>query len=476
MTESGVTYILPTQGGGAIPTGTRVATHLRDDGKEIQDVWLSALPTGSVIVLSSALPSGASTSANQITGTAYLASLLSAVQSQLSTLNPQQIGVDAGGIQRFAQQTTLFDGKLLNADDTDIFENVTSGGSGTFTNNKFEMSVFSNGNYYIKQSKRYFPYFSGKSQRVETTVDTFAPQTGTVKNLGYFSSSPTGTYDSAYDGIWLESNGQSGTLYLRAARAGTDTMYTPLSQWSGVSQLAEYTTGSVWNNFSVAESKFLWLGGAVWAFSLKNSRGFIEAHRFNYAGTSSDVFIKSPNQPIRYGIRSVGGVGTLRYICSQVATEGSINESGNGFSVYNSTSIACNAIGTHYALIGLKKQATFRDTPIQIVDVSIGNTATADAGILLVIINPTLSAPLSYSNLSKFQVAYATNQTVTAGTGRVIAAIPVSQSGGQTDVLKDNFLGWLSILINNTPDEYVIAYMSTTANQSVNAVVNLKLY
>lgn len=48
MTESSVVYVLPSNGGGAIPTGTNVATHLRSDGKQIQDVYLS---TGSVQIV-----------------------------------------------------------------------------------------------------------------------------------------------------------------------------------------------------------------------------------------------------------------------------------------------------------------------------------------------------------------------------------------------------------------------------------------
>ena len=79
----------------------------------------------------------------------------------------------------------------------------------------------------------------------------------------------------------------------------------------------------------------------------------------DFAGKQKGTFITSPNQPIRYELRSTTGVGSFRYICSQVATEGSFTESGKTLTVYNSTSISSNTIGTVYALTGLKKQITF---------------------------------------------------------------------------------------------------------------------
>lgn len=383
---------------------------------------------------------------------------------------PDQISVDAGGILRVGQQTTLFDGKILNADDTYLWQN-TGSGSGTYTSNKYNMSVTS-GQYQIKQSIRRFPYFSGKSQRVEVTFDGFQAQANVTKRVGYFSSSPSGTYSTVYDGFWLENDGS--TIYLKASRLGTETLSVPISSWSGYANLAEYQSVSNWSNFTVVEFKFLWLGGAVLVLSIKNSLGFVEAHRFNYAGTTSDTFISSPNQPVRYEIRSTTGTGSFRYICAQVATEGSIEENGKGLAIFNSTSVNANTIGTIYALIGLKKSPTYRDTGIRIIDLSLARSSS-DSGVLMLIINPTLSGALTYANNSKLQVAYATNQTITAGTGRVIAATNVGSLGGGKSLSKD-FLSWLSMQINDTPDEYVLAYMPTTTNQVLYGTINVEEY
>lgn len=105
---------------------------------------------------------------------------------------------------------------------------------------------------------------------------------------------------------------------------------------------------------------------------------------------------------------------------------------------------------------------------------AISNTASSDAGILLLLLNPTLSAPLSYSNNSRLSEATATNQTILAYQ-RVIAALPVGASGS-TSVMAQNFLSYLTGAIDDTFDEYVLAYAPTTANQSVNGVITVKEY
>lgn len=387
--------------------------------------------------------------------------------------DPKQVSIDAGGVLRVGMQTTLFDGKTLNADDTLIWENAGTG-TGTYSANKFDMSVTS-GQWYVRQSKRFFPYFSGKSQRVEATFDGFGVDANVTKRVGYFSSNAVSPFDTTYDGFWLENDGS--TIYLKAARAGTSTLSVAITSWTGYANLAEYQTLSTWDNFTVVEFKFLWLGGAVLVLSLKNSLGFVEAHRFNYSGTATDVFIQSPNQPLRYEIRSSTGSGNFRYICSQIASEGSVDESGEGIAVYNPSALNANTVGTIYAIIGMKKQTTYRDNAIRIVEIALGNTSiTADAGILSLVQNPTLSAALTYANISRFQVAYATTQTLTAGTGRILAAQPITAGSAGGVTLSKNFLSFMSSTLANAHDEYVLAYMPITTNQSVYGIVNLKEY
>jgi hypothetical protein len=383
-----------------------------------------------------------------------------------SVLITNPFSSDAGGRGRISQITTLLDGKILGADDADLFQNIGTG-TATYGSNKLDLIVTS-GQYEIRQTKRWNPYFSGKSQLVECTFDNFQTQANTTKRVGYFSSNAVAPYASNFDGIFVEDNGTIKSL--KIYRDGTLTVDVPFTSMDNYSAISSYD----WSDFTVIAFDFLWLGGAVLRFFVKTQSGFELIHTVNYSGTAADTFTLSPNQPLRYEIRSTTGSGSLRYICSQVATEGSFNEAGKTLSLLNTTAVACNAIGTIYALKGVRKSSTYRDTVVRIIDISAG-VSVADAGILMLLINPTVSAPLTWANNSRISEGTATTQTVTAGTGRLICAAPINEAGS-SDTIRDNFLSVLSQQIDNTMDEFVLAYMPTTTNQSVYGIITIKEY
>lgn len=92
--------------------------------------------------------------------------------ASLST-TPYEIGGDAGGRTRVSQLTTLYDGKKLNADEAYRWTSVGTG-TVTFSQNKAVMDVTA-GQYAVRQSPHWNPYFSGKPQFIEATFDNFHP-------------------------------------------------------------------------------------------------------------------------------------------------------------------------------------------------------------------------------------------------------------------------------------------------------------
>lgn len=384
-------------------------------------------------------------------------------------ISQMQALVDAGGILRVGQQSTLLDGKQIRQANTDVWD-IVGTGTDTFQDNKTDLSVAS-GEYLIHYTKRYFPYFSGKSQRVEATFDNFGVDANVIKRVGYFSSNAVAPYNSDLDGIYLENDG--ATIRLKVDRKGTSVLNVPLSSWSGFSQLGDYQNAATWDNFTVVEFKFLWLGGAVLVLSVATDKGFTEAHRFSYPGATQDVFIESPHQTLRYEIRSSTGTGSFRAICSQVATEGTTSNEGYSRSVYNSSNISI-ATDDVTVLLGIRKQVAFRDKPIQIKEVKAVIGSNADQGIASLYINPTLSGALSYSNRSIFQFAEGTGQTVTAG--EPVVSVPITTESASAALFDENFLSYLSSTIDNTMDEYILAYERISNNQSVRGIINLKEY
>lgn len=381
---------------------------------------------------------------------------------------------DAGGRVRVSQFTTLGDYKILNSDRPSYLWENAGTGTGAFSGNKFNMSVTA-GQWYVKQSRRFVHYFSGKSQVCEMTFDGFTPQANVAKRCGYFSSSAVSPYSATLDGFWLESDGT--TIRLIASRAGTETLNVPITSWSGYAFLNEYQNLATWNNFTVVLIDFLWLGGAVLRLWIKTSYGFVLAHVFNYSGTSPDVFILSPNQPLRYEIRSSGGVGSFRYICAQIATEGSTGENGFSRSVNTGTaSIPANAVGTTYPIKAIRKQTIYRDISVKLEDFSL-LVASSDTLLWLIQINPTLSAPLTYTAVAASAVEEATGNgtiTVTAPGGIIASGYVVQNIQPSPGILRENFLAYLGGTLGNVMDQYVLCVTPATVNTNVYATLSYK--
>lgn len=379
------------------------------------------------------------------------------------------VETDPGGRSRASTLTTLFDGKVLDSDDTSIWQN-TGTGTFNFVNNQMQMSVTA-GQYCIRRGRYRCPYSSGKPQLIEVTADTFGIQANVTKRMGYFSSSTAAPYSANLDGVWLENDGT--TIYLKAARNGSETMSIEWTEWDNFSAIAGYN----WNNFTVCLFDFLWLGGTELRLFLKTPEGFILVHTEPWASTAPNTFISSPTQEVRYEIRSTTGTGSLNAICSQVATEGDINQTGKSRVIYSPGAVTTNAVGTIYAIKSFRIRSGFRNVVNQVVAGSVTNTSTADFGIVMVIVNPTITGTLNYTADGSIESGNpATPESppiITAGTGRIIGASPAGQVGELVG-LNNNFLSYAGTAIDGTADQLVLAYMPTSINQSVFGTMTIK--
>lgn len=69
---------------------------------------------------------------------------------------------------------------------------------------------------------------------------------------------------------------------------------------------------------------FSWLGTGSVQFGFFIENVPIVAHRFDHANIENDVYINSPNKPVRCEIRQIGpGVGECAQTCATVISEGS---------------------------------------------------------------------------------------------------------------------------------------------------------
>ena len=386
------------------------------------------------------------------------------------TIDTNNIGTDAAGRRRVSNINTLFDGKTLNQDDPLIWDNVGTGVGGLI-DNKYNMSV-GIGEYLIRRGRHITPYFSGKSQVIENTFDNMASVVGVNKRVGYFSSSAVAPYNTNFDGFYLDiSDGVEPTIYIW--NDGTLTASIPLSSWDNVSTFSNYN----FDNFTVLQWDFLWLGGTDLRMFIKINGGFILAHTYVHASTKQGTFIKSPNHSVRYDIEGVSDIGNINAICSTVGTEGEFPGAGKPISIYNETTVSPSVVNTIYALKGVKKTTANRDLSIVVTGASLLNIKKDDPGMFYILLNPTLSLPLSYVPNSHFQDGTGDmTQTISlANVGRVLRAIPAGITGTVSGV-NDSILSNIGMDINNVSDEIVLAYQPATVGQELKGILTLKEY
>lgn len=382
-----------------------------------------------------------------------------------------QFNLDMGARTRTSQLTTLGDLKCLNADCSLLLEN-TGTGTGSYANSIYTMSVTS-GQYLIRRSRQYYPYFSGKTQLIEITCDNFQTQANIIKRIGYFSSNAAAPYDTNKDGVWIEDDGT--TKYLVVSNFGTETLRLPITSWTGYNNISSYN----WSMFTVIAIDFLWLGGAALRLSLRTDKGFIEAHVFHYAGTSQGVFMRSPNQCVRYEIRSTTGTGTLRAICAQVSTEGSIVESGKQRSVDTGhVAIVLNTIGIAYPTIAIRKKAGYRDSSLKAIGFNTFVSSGTDILKVQLVLNPTFSAPFTYTALTDSSVEFGIgNGAITCTGGTVLRSLYLTQNSIiPSGLLDDDYLSVLGSNISDISDILAIVCTPVTATISIFSGISFKEY
>jgi len=389
-------------------------------------------------------------------------------------MNQKEFTYDASARLRVADAHNLSDLKILYADNPYIWENVGTGtASFNINENAVDIEVTA-GQYEIRRSKQYFQYYAGNCQSVEMTFDNFQTQSGVVKRVGYFSSNAVAPYDSNKDGFWLEDDGT--TKYLVVSKNGVETLRKPITDWNESYRFQNYN----WQNFTVVQFDYLWLGGAVLRMFVKIEDAFELAYQFDYPGTAHGVFTLFPNQNVRSEIRSTGGAGKFDFHCCRVATEGQVDNAGICLSANTGhLGIACANIGTTYPLLGIRKLASRRYEVVELDSIEAFVGSTNDQALITLQINPTLSAPLTYAQWDATSVETAKgNGTITVTTpGKIQYSKYVrSDVDFPSRNLELDFLNNIGMSIQDISDSYVICVTPITSSVTMYASANMRQF
>lgn len=382
-----------------------------------------------------------------------------------ATLGLGGTNYDASGRSRVSQLLTLGDYKAIN-DSLPLFYDTQGTGTHTYTkaNSYFDMSVAA-GQWLVKQSKMFHNYASGKSQLIELTFINFVPETDIIKREGYFSSSTVSPYDSTYDGFYLESS--EGTVKLKIDRNGVNIATIEQANW--IDPLDGTGPSGItidWNNFQVGVFDFLWLGGTSLRLFFFTQGRLVLAHTYVHSNTEPQTFIQSPNQPVRAEIRSTGGTGTLKHVCCQVSSEGSVGDAGVILSTNNgNTHLNADVTGTRYALLGFRLKSAYRNITINPIALRM-LSLTNDNFLWEIRLNPTVAGTLTYNDVTNSAVQVAWGVTANTVSGGTIVDSGLATAETIIDSLVESALR-LGSTLSGTMDTYVVCVTPFSSSMDV---------
>lgn len=389
--------------------------------------------------------------------------------------------LDAFQRLRVSEVTSLLEVKHVHDKLPLLINEVTAGTATSIydeSNAQVIMSTSANNDYVIRQTTSRAIYQPGKGQIFEASFSNFQLQTNIIKRIGYFTTTTVAPYNSVYDGILLESNGQTNKISFQIWKSGTTIYSADSATWS----TTDYDVNLIdWSKTQLMFVDFQWLGVGRVRFGLVID-GQIKIFT-THTGTNnlSTVYMTAPNQPIRYDIRQVGaGSGTLNMICSQVSLEGSLNRLQQSLGLTQFNNIQVSTQGVKYPLIGYRIADGYEGVNISLSDIQTLNTTTPSKSDFYITIelNPTLSSNGVFSGVTNSAVAYSlgTGQTVTTS-GYVLATFLGSGGSTQVDDFQfENNIIRPGIRVDGTFDEIWVCVVSNGNNQTFRSALNLSYF
>lgn len=331
--------------------------------------------------------------------------------------------LDAFARLRVSNPETIFDSKQI-FDKQDLFwsDEITGAGGITYNTNQASTTLTvatASAEMTSRQSYQYFNYQPGKSQLILMTGIIGSASPNFTQRIGQFNSD---------NGLFFEVT-SAGIGVVRRTFTSGSAVDTRINQadWN-IDKLDG--TGKSGYTLDLTKTQIFffdyeWLGVGTVRFGLFIDGKPIYCHYIHNANVLTEVYMSSPNLPLRYEVSNDGsGVGTkdVVHICSSVITEGGRSETG----VLRGLNRADNTLTTNnnlliYPLIGLRFQSGKLGALIKLLELQILCTTTSEYA-WYIILSPTITgtAPTwtAITN-STLEYSFPTNATTISG-GTVI--------------------------------------------------------
>lgn len=302
----------------------------------------------------------------------------------------RQGSMDPFGRLRTSSPTSLFDSKQIYDKGSLFFvEDVATGGLVTYVNNRAasELSVTSTtGSRAIRQTKQYFNYQPGKGLLVKFTSIFEDQAAGIRRRVGYFD---------AADGFYFEQVGSAVTAVLRSTVGGSFSEDIKAQAAWNIDKMDG--SGPSGHTLSMAKSQLgfvdlAWLGVGVLAVGLHIGGHNHYVHVFfDHSNVLSDVYMRTPNLPIRWEIENVaaGAASKLTSVCCSANVEGS--QDPLGFTRSADMAVAGKAItSTLTPLVAIRLKSSHNRATVILKKMSVMASTGANFR-WAIILNPTIT-------------------------------------------------------------------------------------
>lgn len=387
--------------------------------------------------------------------------------------------LDAFGRLRTSQITTLLELKHIY-NKIPFLVNEKTGGTATSVFQqeyaRVRMSTSTNNDFVVRQSKKYPIYQNGKGQLFEASFGNFENETNVIKRVGLFTSTTASTYNSVFDGFFLESNGVTNEYVFYIYRSGTTIFSADSTTWLD----SEFNPASIdWSKTQLMFVDYQWLGVGRMRFGMVFDGKVVFFTEHNSTNSETEVYMSIPSLPIRYEIRQVGvGSGYFDMICSQVASEGSQNNLYTTTSVIHSATTTLTTSGVKYPYIGVRLKNSEPAIFGNIIGGTVLNTSN-DNYVLTVEYNPTISSTPTWVDLpnSPFQYSLQDGSNTINNSGLISISL-IGEAGttatSQIPII-DNVVGF-GVNVDGTSDEVWVCVQPLGANATFISNINLQYY
>jgi len=388
--------------------------------------------------------------------------------------------LDAFARLRTSGPVTLFDNSQQYGDNALIWENLAAGGASAANDlpgSSVHLTTGGTGSTasIIRQSKKTFHYFPGKSQFATMTVVFGSSVTNNTRRAGYFNAS---------DGIYFEYANGTMNIVLRSSVSGS-LVETRVAQSSWNIDKFDGTGPSgvtlVPANIQILVIDLQWLGAGRVRTGFNVGGVTYYAHQFLNANVISNVYMSSGNQPIRFENFNTGtanGTAVMEQMCCSVVYEGQ-NEPLHGQQFSANTGATTPLVGTSLIPIFSLQASSTGPNSVQnkgiITFQSLNLLFSNDAYMWQLLLNATLTGASFNPVNSTYSIAnYDTAATAVSGGLLVDGGFAAggSNASSQVVVITESLATELALVYSgllNHQDTLTIACQGLNAGGSVSA-------